>query len=73
MAYSHCLKAVELLEPQGESPLLAQAYARLGFYIGNRQGPVSAAISLTEKGLALAERLGDTGKVGEGGDCSGIF
>jgi len=65
-ACSHGQKAVALLEPEGESPLLAWAYARLGWIVSSRdREPVSVAIKLTEKGLAIAERLGDPGAIAE--------
>jgi len=65
-AYSHGQKAVALLEPEGESPLLAWAYARLGWIVGFAgREPASTAIGLIEKGLAIAERLGDPGATAE--------
>jgi len=65
-AYSHGQKAVALLEPEGESPLLAWAYARFGWLTSfTRREPVSAAIGLVEKGLTIAERLGDPGAIAE--------
>ncbi len=65
-AYSHGHKALALLEPEGESPELAWTYARLG-YMGSMSGrePVSVAIGLVEKSLAIAERLGDPGAIAE--------
>jgi len=64
-AYSHGHKAVALLEPEGESALLAWAYARLGFIGMSGHEPMPIAIELTEKGLAIAERLGDPGATAE--------
>jgi len=65
-AYSHGQKAVALLEPEGESPLLAWAYARFGWIAGFAGfEPLSAAIGLVEKGLAVAERQGDLDATGE--------
>lgn len=62
--HSHNLKAIALLEPEGMSPELGRAYVRLGQMI-QFQGhePLSTAIELTEKGLTIAEQLGDTASV----------
>lgn len=59
--HSHNLKAIALLEPEGISPELGRAYVRLGQMI-QLQGheSLSTAIELTEKGLNIAEQLGDT-------------
>ena len=57
--HSHALKAVALLEPEGESALLAGAYEQAGHTAAHGSGPISGGIELMEKGLALAERLGD--------------
>ncbi|MCI0437612.1 MAG: AAA family ATPase [Chloroflexi bacterium] len=57
-AHSHALKAVALLEPEGESSQLAGAYVHTGHTAAHLSGPISGAIALMEKGLALAERLG---------------
>ncbi len=59
MRRSHNLNAVELLETEGDSPQLAQAYAQLGDDTAHGLGPISTAVPMMEKGLALAERLGD--------------
>jgi predicted ATPase len=56
---SHNLKAVDLLEPEGESSELARAYAQLGYDAAHGFGERSSAIPLMEKGLALAEGLDD--------------
>jgi len=65
-AYSHGQKAVALLEPEGESLLLAWAYARLGWIVSSSdREPLSFGIELAEKGLAIAERLGDPGAIAE--------
>lgn len=65
-AYWHCQKAIELVGPSRESPQLAQAYARLGLYTAaSHLEPVSAAIAHVERGLAIAERLGDTALITE--------
>src|ERR687896_128165 len=58
--YSHNVKAVALLEPEGESRQLAQAYVQLGDNAVHGHGDRSGGLPLMEKGLALAERLGDT-------------
>jgi tetratricopeptide (TPR) repeat protein len=57
--HSHALKAVALLEPEGESSQLARAYTLLGFSAAHQPGPLSAGIASLEKGLALAEQVGD--------------
>jgi DNA-binding CsgD family transcriptional regulator len=61
--YSHHVKAVALLEPEGESLQLAQAYVQLGDDAIHGHGDRSSGLPLMEKGLALAERLGDTAGV----------
>ena len=61
--YSHNVKAVALLEPEGESLQLAQAYVQLGDNAVHGHGDRSSGLPLMEKGLALAERLGDTAGV----------
>jgi predicted ATPase len=61
--YSHNVKAVELLEPGGESTQLAQAYVQLGDIAIHGYGQRATGVPLMEKGLALAERLGDTAGV----------
>jgi tetratricopeptide (TPR) repeat protein len=71
-AYSHGQKAVALLEREGESPELAQAYARLGLIVRlMHRDPPSVANELTEKGLAIAERLGDPVAIAEAGRFRG--
>jgi DNA-binding CsgD family transcriptional regulator/tetratricopeptide (TPR) repeat protein len=73
-AYFHSLKAVELLEAEGESPLLAQAYARLGLNAAiARPDPLSSAIALAEKGVALAQRFGDAAAVREAERLLGLI
>jgi hypothetical protein len=57
--YIHSVKALELLEPIGESPELVQAYVQLGDHAAHGNGLQSSAVSLMEKGLTMAERLGD--------------
>jgi tetratricopeptide (TPR) repeat protein len=57
--HSHSVKAVELLEPNGESSELAQAYVQLGDHAAHGHGLKSSAVPLMEKGLDMAERLGD--------------
>jgi len=57
--YSHCLKALALLEPEGEIPQLALAYGHLGWMAAHGYGPRTDAVPLLLKGLDLAERLGD--------------
>ncbi|MEE8159768.1 MAG: BREX system ATP-binding domain-containing protein, partial [Dehalococcoidia bacterium] len=58
--YDHSLQAAELLEAQGESPLLGRVYARLGFSaFAGRAEPLSQAIAVIEKGIDLSEGLGD--------------
>jgi class 3 adenylate cyclase len=57
---SHSVKAVALLEPEGESPQLALAYVQLGSNAVHGHGERSTGVPLMEKGLALAERLGDS-------------
>ena len=57
-AYSHCLEAVAVLEAEGEGPQLALAYAQLGYTAAHFR-EVAPAIPLMEKGLALADQLGD--------------
>ena len=59
IGHSHAMKAVALLEPEGDSAQLAGAYAQAGYGAVHLGGPVSGAIELMEKGLALAERLGN--------------
>jgi DNA-binding CsgD family transcriptional regulator len=61
--YSHNVKAVALLEPEGESRQLAQAYVQFGDNAVHGYGDRSSGLPLMEKGLALAERLGDTAGV----------
>jgi tetratricopeptide (TPR) repeat protein len=61
--YSHNVKAVALLEPEGESRQLAQAYVQLGDNAIHGHGDRSGGLPMMEKGLALAERLGDTAGV----------
>ena len=58
--YSHNVKAVALLEPEGESPQLAQAYVQMGDDAIHGDGERSTGLPLMERGLALAERLGDS-------------
>ena len=58
-AYAHSLKAVELLESEGESPELAQAYALVGWYAAHGFGEKTIAIPMLERGLGQAERLDD--------------
>ena len=58
-AHPHNVKAVALLEPEGESPQLAQGYVQLGWDLAHGHGLNSEAVSLMEKGLSQAERLGD--------------
>jgi tetratricopeptide (TPR) repeat protein len=57
--HTHSVKAVELLEPIGESPELVQAYVQLGDHAAHGHGLKSSAVPLMEKGLSMAERLGD--------------
>ena len=57
--HTHSVKAVELLEPMGESPELAQAYVQLGDHAAHGHGLKSSAVPLMEKGLTMAEGLGD--------------
>ena len=59
IAHSHALKAVAFLEPEGENAQLAGAYVHAGHTAAHLNRPVSGAIALLEKGLVLAERLGD--------------
>lgn len=61
--YSHNVEAVALLEPEGESLQLARAYVQLGDNAFHGFGDRSIGLPLMEKGLALAERLGDTAGV----------
>jgi DNA-binding CsgD family transcriptional regulator len=69
--HSHGVKAVQLLEPEGESPQLSQAYVRLGLSAVHGFGGLSTGLPLMEKGLALAERLGETVEVIEGASALG--
>jgi DNA-binding CsgD family transcriptional regulator len=61
--YSHNVKAVALLEPEGESRQLAQAYVQLGDNAIHGHWDRFGGLPMMEKGLALAERLGDTAGV----------
>jgi DNA-binding winged helix-turn-helix (wHTH) protein/tetratricopeptide (TPR) repeat protein len=64
--YSHSVEALKLLEPEGDTIELAQAYTRLGMISAHRQNvPISAGIVPLEKGLALAHRLGDAATLAE--------
>jgi tetratricopeptide (TPR) repeat protein len=64
--YRHSVESLRLLEPEGESVELAQAYTRLGLVSAHRQNvPLSAGIAPLEKGLALAHRLGDAATLAE--------
>lgn len=56
---AYASKAVTLLESEGESALLARAYVEAGQNAVHLGGPVSGAIPMIEKGLALAEQFGD--------------
>lgn len=64
-AYTHSAKAITLLEPTGGNVELAQAYTRFGYIAAHRNEPLSTGIAPLEKGLALAQRLGDAAGVGE--------
>jgi len=55
--HSHALKALALLEPEGDSAQLAGAYVQAGHGAAHLDGPISGAIALMEKGLTMAERL----------------
>ncbi|MFB3091684.1 MAG: AAA family ATPase, partial [Dehalococcoidia bacterium] len=68
---SHNLYAVELLETEVESPQLALAYVQLGDDNAHGYGPISTAVPLMEKGLALAERLSDVPAVIEASSALG--
>jgi DNA-binding CsgD family transcriptional regulator len=57
-AQAHVVEALALLEPEGDSPLLARAYGQLGYLAAHGYGLRSTAVPTLEKGLALAERLG---------------
>ena len=71
-AYSHSLKALALMEAEGESPELARTYARLGFYAAlNPHQPMYEAITRSKAALALAERLGDDAAAAEAARLSG--
>ncbi|MCH8062826.1 MAG: AAA family ATPase, partial [Chloroflexi bacterium] len=59
VSHSYALKAVELLEPEGESVQLGRAYAQAGHTAAHLSGPISGAIALMENGLAMAEQLGN--------------
>ncbi len=50
-AYAHSLEAVELLESEGESPELAQAYALVGWYAAHGFGEKTIAIPMLERAL----------------------
>jgi DNA-binding winged helix-turn-helix (wHTH) protein/tetratricopeptide (TPR) repeat protein len=64
--YRHSVEALGLLEPEGDSVELAQAYTRSGLISAHRQNvPPSAGIAPLEKGLALAHRLGDAATLAE--------
>jgi predicted ATPase len=64
--YRHCVEALRLLEPEGDSVELAQAYTRLGLISAHRQNvPLSAGMNSLEKGLALAQRIGNAAIVAE--------
>lgn len=64
--YRHSVESLRLLEPEGDTIELAQAYTRLGLVSAHRQNvPLSAGIASLEKGLALAHRLGDAATLAE--------
>ncbi|HKY09621.1 MAG TPA: hypothetical protein VJQ55_15335, partial [Candidatus Binatia bacterium] len=64
--YRHCVEALSLLESEGDSVELAQAYTRLGLISAHRQNvPLSTGIDPLEKGLALARRLGNPAAIAE--------
>jgi serine/threonine protein kinase/tetratricopeptide (TPR) repeat protein len=58
-AHAHSVRAVQLLEPEQGSSELALAYALLGDWAAHGRGSRSSAVPLLEKGLALAEQIGD--------------
>jgi len=58
--YPHNMKAVGLLEQGIESTRLAQGYVQLGDNAIHGYGERSTGLPLMEKGMALAERLGDS-------------
>jgi tetratricopeptide (TPR) repeat protein len=68
----HASRAVALLEREVESPELATAYKNLGLMVhfrGRERAP--SAIQLVEKGLTIAERLGDLRSVAEAAQTLG--
>jgi DNA-binding CsgD family transcriptional regulator len=72
-AYTQCLKAIALMEHEGESRQLARAYEQLGYFAARLPNePLSNGIALMEKGMALAERLSSVAEATEAATWLGM-